>query len=117
MSARERLKAILIETMLGKPLRGRTFEEVTGKSVDWLLSDGLPLVLEAAGAVAVGRAWPWPVEQGISEERVKDIEAERDRLKAANQKAIELLDKWLADESGYDEQTYPILKAALEEKP
>ena len=28
--------------------------------------------------------------------------------------AIELLDKWLEDESGYDEETWPELKAALD---
>jgi hypothetical protein len=27
---------------------------------------------------------------------------------------IRLLDEWMADESGYDEQTWPELKAALE---
>jgi hypothetical protein len=28
--------------------------------------------------------------------------------------AIALLDEWLADESGYDEQTWPDLKAAID---
>ena len=31
-----------------------------------------------------------------------------------SREAIELLDEWLADESGYDEETWPELKAALE---
>jgi hypothetical protein len=29
--------------------------------------------------------------------------------------AIRLLDEWMADESGYDEETWPKLQAALEE--
>jgi hypothetical protein len=29
--------------------------------------------------------------------------------------AIQLLDDWMADESGYDEATWPILRAALDE--
>jgi hypothetical protein len=32
-----------------------------------------------------------------------------------NQKALALLREWLADESGYDERTWPILKKAIEE--
>jgi hypothetical protein len=31
-----------------------------------------------------------------------------------NLKAIELLDEWLSDDSGYDEETWPLLKNALE---
>ncbi len=33
---------------------------------------------------------------------------------ARNRAAIRLLDEWLADESGYDEATWPQLKAALQ---
>ncbi|QFS46326.1 hypothetical protein [Nostoc sphaeroides] len=29
------------------------------------------------------------------------------------EKVIELVDEWMADESGYDEQTYPQIEAAL----
>ncbi|HLO48452.1 MAG TPA: hypothetical protein VK211_08580 [Kamptonema sp.] len=32
------------------------------------------------------------------------------------QKVIELLDEWMADESGYDEETWPELKAAIEKE-
>ncbi len=35
--------------------------------------------------------------------------------RAKNEAAIRLLEEWLADESGYDEETWPILKKALEE--
>jgi len=31
------------------------------------------------------------------------------------EKVAQLLDEWMADESGYDEQTWPELKAALEQ--
>ncbi len=37
-----------------------------------------------------------------------------DDLMARNRAAIRLLDEWLADESGYDEETWPQLKAALQ---
>lgn len=36
-------------------------------------------------------------------------EDRRDR----NDEVIRLLDEWLADESGYDEETWPLLKEAL----
>jgi hypothetical protein len=32
-----------------------------------------------------------------------------------NESAIDLLDEWLADESGYDEQVWPTVKKLLEE--
>jgi hypothetical protein len=32
-----------------------------------------------------------------------------------NESAIELLDEWLADESGYDERVWPTVKKLLEE--
>jgi hypothetical protein len=35
--------------------------------------------------------------------------------KARNKAAIALLDKWLADESGYDERVWPRLKDAIEQ--
>jgi excisionase family DNA binding protein len=31
-----------------------------------------------------------------------------------SEKAIQLLDEWMADDSGYDEETWPELKAALD---
>jgi hypothetical protein len=33
----------------------------------------------------------------------------------AVEKAIRLLDEWMADESGYDEETWPELKTALDQ--
>ena len=37
------------------------------------------------------------------------------RQKARNEAAISLLNKWLADESGYDERVWPIVKRAIEQ--
>lgn len=34
--------------------------------------------------------------------------------KAAVDKVIQLLDEWMADDSGYDEETWPQLKEALD---
>ncbi|MGD0009112.1 MAG: hypothetical protein ABSE93_11290 [Terriglobia bacterium] len=34
---------------------------------------------------------------------------------ARNEAAISLLNKWLADESGYDERVWPIVKKAIEQ--
>ncbi len=35
--------------------------------------------------------------------------------KQKNESVIELLDEWLADESGYDEQVWPTVKKLIEE--
>lgn len=32
------------------------------------------------------------------------------------QKTIDMLDEWMTDESGYDEETWPALKAALDQE-
>jgi len=34
---------------------------------------------------------------------------------AKNEAALRLLGEWMADESGYDEETWPLLKKAIEE--
>jgi hypothetical protein len=47
--------------------------------------------------------------QGI----VEPVEREEDSTKRSEE-AIQLLEEWLADESGYDEEAWPELKAALE---
>jgi hypothetical protein len=41
----------------------------------------------------------------------EEIAAQRKK----NEAARELLRQWMADESGYDEATWPILRAAIEE--
>lgn len=41
-------------------------------------------------------------------------ERPRDDLMARNRAVFRLLNEWLADESGYDEETWPELKAALQ---
>jgi hypothetical protein len=44
------------------------------------------------------------------------LDLERSEARARmNRAAIELLDRWLADESGYDEAVWPIAKQAIEE--
>ena len=37
-----------------------------------------------------------------------------DDLRVRNARALQLVREWLADESGYDEEVFPILKAELE---
>jgi hypothetical protein len=37
-----------------------------------------------------------------------------DHLRVRNARALELVREWLADESGYDEEVFPVLKAELE---
>lgn len=49
-----------------------------------------------------------------SAERQLDVRAKREEQPRAR-KAIRLLEEWLADESGYDEETWPTLKKALDE--
>jgi len=44
-----------------------------------------------------------PSREALATQRVK------------NEAAIQLIAEWLADESGYDEKTWPIVKKAIEE--
>jgi len=37
-----------------------------------------------------------------------------DDLRVRNARALQLVREWLADESGYDEKVFPVLKAELE---
>ena len=37
-----------------------------------------------------------------------------DDLRVRNARALQLVREWLADESGYDEEVFPVLKAELE---
>jgi hypothetical protein len=37
-----------------------------------------------------------------------------DDIRARNARALELIREWLADESGYDAEVFPVLKAELE---
>jgi hypothetical protein len=44
------------------------------------------------------------------------LDLERSQARARmNRAAIELLDRWLEDESGYDEAAWPLAKRAIEE--
>lgn len=67
---------------------------------------------------------PVPMEVKMSDERLTypppaiQVESPDDPLaaqRAKNEAAIRLLREWLADESGYDERVWPIVKRALEE--
>ena len=49
-----------------------------------------------------------------SEPKINSAE-EIARQREKNQAAIRLLDKWLTDESGYDEKVWPVVKQAIEE--
>lgn len=51
-------------------------------------------------------------QRDIDENAHTDAEQREAQLKK-NQAAIELVKGWMADESGYDEETWPSLKAAL----
>ena len=42
------------------------------------------------------------------------VEPSRPRDKAKPEAVVKLLNKWLQDESGYDEETWPELKEALD---
>lgn len=52
---------------------------------------------------------PVRVEDGSNDDPVLAAQ------KKKNQAGRDLLSKWLADESGYDERAWPIVKAAIEE--
>jgi|GEM_PF-3172843 len=50
-----------------------------------------------------------------TQRQVTDPEADLDGgVRARNARALQLLREWLADDSGYDEEVFPILKAELE---
>ncbi len=53
----------------------------------------------------------WSVETPEQEVLAQALMAQRQK----NQAAIQLLQEWLADESGYDEYAWPIVKKAIEE--
>ena len=56
-------------------------------------------------------------KQDSREQAISDTLAELNRVEATSPKAkamIELFRDWLTDESGYDEQTWPKLKKALD---
>jgi len=82
---------------------GRLKATRSGKT--WLIRrrdlDASQVVGHRPNAEANGRA---PAEMPLSE---------RERV----EKAIRLLDEWMADESGHDEEYWPKIKAVLEENP
>ena len=78
---------------VGAELARRMIEQsASATSTYWL---GTAQVVEAPGQEALA--------QSVTAQRQK------------NQAAIQLLQEWLADESGYDEYAWPIVKKAIEE--
>jgi hypothetical protein len=45
----------------------------------------------------------------------KAVHVDRETQRKKNEAALRLLREWMADESGYDERVWPIIKRALEE--
>jgi hypothetical protein len=67
---------------------------------------------EQSGAAIAGWFWLRYIER-IHSAREARIAAMEQRVR--NQAAIELLDSWMRDESGYDEEAWPGIKKAIEE--
>ena len=67
----------------------------------------------------MGKTKPRKVSKGRITQRPTGASANGNRAKAnlsaKNRRLIKTLQSWLADESGYDEETWPWLKKALEE--
>ena len=59
------------------------------------------------------------VRHGTEQERIEVAAESSDAASAIqrkkNEAAIRLLEEWMADESGYDEETWPIVQKAMEE--
>ncbi|MCA1716967.1 MAG: hypothetical protein LC781_09010 [Actinobacteria bacterium] len=50
----------------------------------------------------------------VSKEAEQAVQEEEEVSRGSGEEAIRLLEDWLADESGYDEETWPELKEALD---
>ncbi len=67
--------------------------------------------LRASGPVGTSvREWAKPVQEAIT-----FLQQPQPLVPARNRAALELLQQWLADDSGYDERVWPALKDAIEE--
>ena len=63
-------------------------------------------------------ATPMVREAAATYAAVKKLEQSDNKLaarQAKNAAVIRLIDEWLADESGYDEETWPMVKAGIED--
>jgi len=49
-----------------------------------------------------------------TQHQVFHADAKLDELRARNARALQLVREWLADDSGYDAEVFPILKAEME---
>jgi hypothetical protein len=85
-------------------------------NADWSISSGTiqaAVVIRDRGLFSISRT----ENQGMIKRNRKPTSApgESGHFKLSNaEKAIALLDQWLSDQSGYDEQTWPALKEALD---
>lgn len=82
---------------------------------EWTLSGSGPyqhFVVEMFKQAANSLTIPVPLSSGPCRRAEVSPVA---RQTAKNQAAIQLIDQWLADESGYDEEAWPILKQTIEE--
>lgn len=51
----------------------------------------------------------------LIDEMVESAMQDRERISQKNNAAIRLLQEWLSDESGYDEEYWPFIKNVIEE--
>lgn len=82
---------------------------------EWALSGPGPyqrLVVEMFKQASNSLVIPVPLSSGL---RRREEISSLTQQTAKNQAAIQLIDQWLADESGYDEEAWPILKQTIEE--
>lgn len=99
----------------------RSLDETSVISIDevtlgeWTLSGPGPyqhFVVEMFKQASNSLAIPVPLSSGSRHRQEVSPLAQQT---AKNQAAIQLIDQWLADESGYDEEAWPILKQTIEE--
>lgn len=82
---------------------------------EWALSRPGPyqrFVVEMFKQASNSLTIPVPLSSGL---RRREEVSPLAQQTAKNQAAIQLIDQWLADESGYDEKAWPILKQTIEE--
>jgi excisionase family DNA binding protein len=56
-----------------------------------------------------------PTSPGKSRATSSILQVDPDEQARKNQALLKLLNEWMADDSGYDEQVWPIVKASIEE--
>jgi excisionase family DNA binding protein len=85
--------------------------QVTPRTIyDWLRHGRLR-------GIKLGRLWRVNVEDlgSFLEAEAAVARSANPRPPRKNEAALRLLEEWMADESGYDEQTWPVVKRVIEE--